>query len=76
MLRAVEVIEEHKVEQLRYFDLVSVQTSPCSVHVEQDITRFPLMLRLQAHRYRIKYKMLNPEIIVIATLQVSHRLCF
>jgi hypothetical protein len=37
MRHAVEVIEEHKVEQLLCFDLVSIETSPCSVHVEQDI---------------------------------------
>jgi hypothetical protein len=37
MRRAVEVIEEHKVEQPLYFDLISIQTRPCSVHDEQDI---------------------------------------
>jgi hypothetical protein len=35
--RAVEVIEEHKVEQPLYFDLISIQTRPYSDHDEQDI---------------------------------------
>jgi hypothetical protein len=37
MRRAVEVTEGHTVELLLYFDLNPIQTSPCSVHVEQDI---------------------------------------
>jgi hypothetical protein len=37
MRRAVEVIQVHKVEQLLYFDPISIQTSPCCVHIEQDI---------------------------------------
>jgi hypothetical protein len=37
MHRAVEVIEEHKIEQPLYFDLISIQTRPCSVHDEQNI---------------------------------------
>jgi hypothetical protein len=37
MRRAVEVIEGHTVELLLYFDLISIQTNPCSVDVEQDI---------------------------------------
>jgi hypothetical protein len=37
MRRAVEVIEGHAVELLLYFDLISIQTSPCCVHVEQEI---------------------------------------
>jgi hypothetical protein len=37
MRHAVEAIGEHKVEQLLCFDLVSIETSPCSVHVEQGI---------------------------------------
>jgi hypothetical protein len=37
MRRAVEVIDEHKIQQLLYFDLISIQTRPCSVHDEQDI---------------------------------------
>jgi hypothetical protein len=36
MCRAVEATE-HKAEQLLYFDLISIQTSACSVHVEQAI---------------------------------------
>jgi hypothetical protein len=39
MRHAVEVIEVHKVEQLLYFDLISIQTSPCCVHIEQDIKK-------------------------------------
>jgi hypothetical protein len=37
MRRAVEVIEGHRVEQLLCFDLISIQTRPCSVHGQQDI---------------------------------------
>jgi hypothetical protein len=37
MRRAVEVTEGHTVEKLLYFDLISIQTRPCSVHGEQDI---------------------------------------
>jgi hypothetical protein len=37
MSRAVEVIEGHSVEQLLYFDLISIQTGPCSVRDEQDV---------------------------------------
>jgi hypothetical protein len=37
MRRAVEVTEGHTVEQLQYFDLISIQTRPCSVHDEPDI---------------------------------------
>jgi hypothetical protein len=37
MRRAVEVIEERAVERLQHFDLISIQTSPCSVHDEQGI---------------------------------------
>jgi hypothetical protein len=37
MRPAVEVTEGHRVEQLLYFDLISIQTSLCSVHVEQVI---------------------------------------
>jgi hypothetical protein len=37
MRRAVEATEEYKAEQLLYFDLIFIQTSACSVHVEQDI---------------------------------------
>jgi hypothetical protein len=37
MRRAVEETEEHKVQQLLYFDPMSIQTRPCSVHDEQDI---------------------------------------
>jgi hypothetical protein len=36
MRRAVEVIGR-TLEQLLYFDLISIQTSHCSVHVEQHI---------------------------------------
>jgi hypothetical protein len=37
MRHAVEVTEGHTVEQLQYFDLMSIQTRPCSVHDEPDI---------------------------------------
>jgi hypothetical protein len=37
MRRAVEVTEGRRLELLLYFDLNPIQTSPCSVHVEQDI---------------------------------------
>jgi hypothetical protein len=37
MRPAVEVTEGHTVEQRLYFDLISIQTSLCSVHVEQVI---------------------------------------
>jgi hypothetical protein len=37
MRLAVEVIEGHTVEQRLYFDLISIQTSLCSVHVKKDI---------------------------------------
>jgi hypothetical protein len=36
MCRAVEEIEGHTVELLLYFDLIFIQTRPCSVHDEQD----------------------------------------
>jgi hypothetical protein len=31
------LIEGHTVEQLLCFDLISIQTRPCSVHDQQDI---------------------------------------
>jgi hypothetical protein len=35
--RAIEVTEGRTVEQLLYFDLISIQTRLCSAHDEEDI---------------------------------------